>query len=239
MSSLIGTRCVHRVHRFCVSQLLYPLVLASLFAGAIFAGRVYLSHSSTYRFLVWNLVLAWIPYGCSLLIALVHARWPRRWWLLLLPGALWLLFLPNAPYIVTDLWHLDWLGERKPIPLWYDLGMLATFAWTGLFLAIASLNTMQSIVRDYCGRVVSWLFVLGAMGACGWGIYLGRFLNWNSWDVFLRPHRVLADIAARFAHPIQNSGAFGFTLLFAAFMLVCYLTFASVEHRQRHQLERE
>jgi uncharacterized membrane protein len=228
-----------RVHRFCINHLLYPLGLSSLLAITLFAGRVYLSHNGTYRFLVWNLFLAWIPYLCSLTIALLHCRFPRCWWLLMIPSALWLLFLPNAPYIITDLWHLDWVGERKPIPQWYDLGMLATFAWTGLFLAVASLSAMQNVVRDYWGRIVGWVFAFGAIGACGFGIYLGRFLNWNSWDVFLRPRSVLADVVARFAHPIQNSGAFGFTLLFAAFMFVCYLTFASIEHRQREQIHSE
>lgn len=226
-------RCLHR---FCVNHLLYPLVLSSLLACAIFAGRVYLSQSGTYRFLVWNLFLAWIPYVCSLLIALCHQRQPRRWWLLIIPSALWLLFLPNAPYIVTDLWHLDWMGERKPIPMWYDIAMLASFAWTGLFLAVASLNAMQRVVREYCGRVIGWLFALGAIGACGWGIYLGRFLNWNSWDVFFRPRSVIADVIARVAHPLQNPGAFVFTFLFAALMLMCYLTFAAIEHRQAEEI---
>lgn len=225
-----------RLHRFCVTHLIYPLLLSSFLASAIFVGRVYLSQSGMYRFLVWNLFLAWIPYGCSLVIALYHQRQPGRWWLLLIPGAVWLLFLPNAPYIVTDLWHLEWLGERKPVPLWYDLAMIVSFAWTGVFLAVVSLDTLQRVVRDYCGRAFSWLFTLGAIAACGIGVYVGRFLNWNSWDVFLRPRTVIAEAFARFAHPLQNPGALVFTCLFAALMLVCYLTFASIEHRQTMQL---
>lgn len=223
---------LYRLHRFSVRHLLYPLVLSSMLACAIFAGRVYWSQSSAYRFLVWNLFLAWIPYACSLLIARYHQRQSGRWWLLIVPSALWLLFLPNAPYIVTDLWHLEWFGERKPVPLWYDLAMIVSFAWTGIFLAVASLNTMQSIVRDYLGGALSWLFVLGAIGACGIGVYLGRFLNWNSWDVFFQPRTVLSDALTRFAHPLANPGALMFALLFAAVMLMCYLTFVAVEHRQ-------
>lgn len=232
MSNLVNT--LHRIHRFNVNNLVYPLVLSTLLAGALFAGRVYLSHKSTYLFLAWNLFLAWIPYTCSLLVVILYARYPRRWWLLLMPAALWLIFLPNAPYIITDLWHL---GERKPVPLWYDIGMLATFAWSGLFLGVASLSAMQDLVAKFCGRALSWLFALGAIGASGFGIYLGRFLDWNSWDLFFEPRSIAADVLTRLAHPIRYSQAYGVTLLFAAFLLVCYLTFKSVEHRQIQPVE--
>lgn len=225
---VIVPNVLHRIHRFCVNHLVYPLALSTLLACALFAGRVYLSHRTTYLFFVWNLFLAWLPYLLSLLIAALHQHQPRRWWLILVPAALWFLFLPNAPYLITDLWHLD---ERKPVPMWYDIGMFASFAWSGLFLAVASLNTMQGVVRDYFGRVVSWLFVFTAIGASGFGIYLGRFLDWNSWDLIVHPRGVLADILTRLAHPIRYSQTYGVALLFATFFLVCYLTFVSMEHR--------
>jgi uncharacterized membrane protein len=97
------------------------------------------------------------------------------------------------------------------------------------------LNAVQHVVRDYCGRIISWLFAFGAIGASGLGIYLGRFLDWNSWDLFFQPHGVLMDIAVRVAHPIRYSQTYGVSLLFAAFFLVCYLTFVSVEQRQLDQ----
>lgn len=220
---------LRRLHHFCVEHLVYPLVLSTLLACAIYAGRVYFSHRWTFNFLLWNLFLAWIPYACSLAMTLVHLRLRRYGWLLLLPGLVWLIFFPNAPYIVTDLWHLD---DRPPMPVWYDIGMLATFAWTGCFLAIVSLNQMQHIVRRIAGAFISWLFVLSTIGLSGLGIYLGRFLKWNSWDLLLRPQSVLAQVGTQLVHPLSFPRPFGVTLMFAAFLLVCYLTFISIEQRQ-------
>lgn len=60
----------------------------------------------SHGYLLWNLVLAWIP-----LLFAVALGWARRLQLgglaLVALGAGWLLFLPNAPYMVTDLVHLQ------------------------------------------------------------------------------------------------------------------------------------
>ncbi len=142
-----------------------------------------------------------------------------------MPGALWLAFFPNAPYIVTDFLHLY---PRPGIPIWYDILLLATFAWTGLFLAIISLRTMHNLIKLHLGWLVGWIFAGTALLLGGLGIYLGRFSRFNSWDLVLNPKDVLFDVAVRFIHPVRNLSFFGFTLLFSLFLLVVYLTFISV-----------
>jgi uncharacterized membrane protein len=222
------------IHRFFLSQLFYPLALSSALAVSLFIARAYYSHRLTFVFLTWNLFLAWIPYLCSLWITSLHQRASRRWWHLVLPSFVWLIFLPNAPYLVTDLLHLD---ERLPVPFWYDIGMLASFAWTGCFLAIASIRAMQNVVQDFSGRWLSWLFVLPIIGLSGVGIYLGRFMNWNSWDLLLRPQIVLMTTLGNFAHPIRNPQPFAVTALFAAFLLVAYFMFTSVQYQPMQERE--
>lgn len=217
-------------HRFALSQGLYPVVLSTLLACTLLAGRVYLSRQWTYLFLVWNLFLAWIPYLTSLWTSSVYQRQSRRWGYLLLPGLVWLAFFPNAPYIVTDFLHLQ---HRPPVPVWYDMGLISIFAWTGLFLAVFSLRAMQRVVKTAVGPVLSWLFVVSVMGLSGLGIYIGRFLGWNSWDLFIHPEAVLTDILIRFTNPFQHTATFGVSLMFALFLLVCYLTVtADSLHRQ-------
>jgi uncharacterized membrane protein len=217
-------------HRFLVRQALYPMLLSTLLACGLLGARAYLSGVWTYLFLVWNLFLAWIPYLISLWTAYIDQRQPRRRWYLVISGLVWLSFFPNAPYIVTDLGHLQ---SRPPIPIWYDIGLLAIFAWTGLFLAVFSLRTMQMLVKAIVGSLASWLFVTGIVGLSGLGIYLGRFLGWNSWDLLLHPRAVLTDVIIRLTNPLHHPATFGVTLLFALFLLVCYLTI-TVSPLQEH-----
>jgi uncharacterized membrane protein len=219
-----------RLHKFLLSQMFYPLVLSSLLALAFYVARVPVSHSwRTFSNMIWNLFLAWMPYVFSIMTAVLYRWFPRRWWLLILPGALWLLFFPNAPYIVTDFFHLR---ERIGIPLWYDILLLITFSLTGLFLAIVSLKSMQMIVGAYRGRFLSWVFVTFSLGLCGIGIYLGRFEHWNSWDLLSHPLRILRDIAVRLVNPAENFRFFGFTLLFTVFLVVCYVMFISMRNME-------
>jgi uncharacterized membrane protein len=217
---------ITQIHRFLLSQMIYPLILSTGLAILIYLGRVYQSRSLyVHANLIWNLFLAWLPYIFSFSAAAINRLFPRQWWLLLVPGGLWLIFFPNAPYIVTDFLHLE---ERPFVPLWYDILLIATFAWTGIFLAVSSMRTMQLLIKRYLGWIVSWLFVGGALGLGGLGIYLGRFQRWNTWDLFFHPRGILADIATRMINPTDHLRFFVFSLLFTAFLFVCYLTFISV-----------
>lgn len=222
MSTIVSR--VAGVRRFLVGRPLIPVILSSMLATTLLAGRFYLSRNVTYGFLAWNLLLAWVPYLSSLWASRNRERHPGAWWRQLVPGALWLAFFPNAPYIMTDFWHLQ---ERAPIPVWYDLGLLAAFAWTGLILAVYSMQTMHGLVKENLGQVLGWLFVLVVTGLGGLGVYLGRFLRWNSWDLVLNPRSVLADVAVRLANPMEHPRTFGVTLVFAALLFVCYLALST------------
>ncbi len=218
-----------RLHRFLDAHSFYPLLLATMLAAAIYILRLLLSRGFAYNILVWNLFLAWLPYGFSLVAAGLHRLFVKRWGLLVIPGLAWLAFFPNAPYLVTDLYHLVY---RPPVPMWFDIGLVAIYAFTGFFLAAASLHTMQGLVRAYLGGPVSWLFAIGAIGLGGLGIYLGRFVRLNSWDLLFHPYRIARNLAAPLLHPLSNLRFFGFTLMFTAILLVFYLMFVSVNRAE-------
>lgn len=216
-------RLFKRLHNFLSQHQFYPIALATLLVFFYYFGRVILSRDFFFKNLIWNLFLAWLPYLFSLGVAALHRIRPQWWLLLILPGGLWLLFLPNSFYIVTDLVHL---AQRQSIPIWYDAGLIAITAWTGIFLAITSLHSVQGVIRSYLGNIVGWVFAFTVIGLSGYGVYLGRFLDWNSWDLLLDPAEILSDSLYPLLHPIDAAGKIGFIVMYTSLFLVTYLTFA-------------
>lgn len=212
-----------KLHQFLLSRLFYPCVAASALAVALLAVRIAMGAPGRFTFLVWNLFLAWLPFLAALWAARVAARGrfgPVRAAQLLALGGLWLLFLPNAPYLMTDVMHLP----RMRGVLWFDVGMLLAFAWAGCLLGVASLHLMRGLVAERLGAWVSWGFVLLVGALNGVGIYLGRFLRWNSWDVLFSPRALARELLAVLADPAAYPRLVGVSGLFAAFLLIGYLT---------------
>lgn len=224
---------LRNIHRFLSHQSIYPLILSSGLAVIFYFLRVSYAHNWNYRNLLWNLILAWVPYLFSFLAATIHNLFPKRRWLIPLTALPWLAFFPNAPYMVTDFYHLT---ERPPVPLWYDIGLIAIFAFTGLFLAIASLRTMHHLVEASFGKLTGWLFAIFVLSLAGFGVYLGRFGRYNSWDLLIQPKVVIKDIAIQVLNPLDNLGFVGFTLMFTAIMVVFYLMFVSVNRLESSNL---
>ncbi len=142
---------------------------------------------------------------------------------MIVPAVLRVIILPNALYIVTDLIHLK---NQETIPIWYDAGFLSITAWTGLFLAVGSLHTMQKIVHSYAGIIAGWGFALIIIGSSGYGVYLGRFLRWNSWDILKEPLEIISDSLSPLTNPLQYKDKIVFIIMYTALYLVTYLAFS-------------
>jgi uncharacterized membrane protein len=194
------------------------LFLASLFCVALVGVRNVYTGDANFRYLIWNLFLAWLPF---VLAVFVYDRWRRRrgGMLLLVLGGVWLLFFPNAPYIATDFVHL----QHDPLsPYWYDAVTIAAFAWMGVMLGFASLYLMQSVVRQWRGAVAGWVFAFAAIGLGSLGIYLGRFLRLNSWDAVEHPSVLPRILHAVARDPFAYQEAIAVTVLFTVALSFAY-----------------
>ena len=205
---------------------LVSLVAASGFGVGLVVARMARTGGEEYGFLVWNLLLAWVPLLLALWLYDAYRR-GRRGLGLLVVGSIWLLFLPNAPYIVTDLVHLDEIGGA---PLWYDAGMVGVFACIGLILGLGSLLLIQSVLLDTAGPRLAWACVLAAIGLTSVGVYVGRVLRLNSWDVFSEPMVLLSSAETFASDPLGAPRFLVVTVLFTAFLTVLYLLLWNVAH---------
>jgi uncharacterized membrane protein len=205
--------------------LLLALMLSSALSVTLSAARIWYSDTFHYIFLNWNLLLAWAPLLLASLLWRLDRRRARAGRRRLLTMTLvfmgWLLFLPNSPYIVSDLIHLN---PRDNVPLWYDAIMLFSYAWNGLMLGFVSLWIVQQLAARWFGQVAGWVLVLFTLTATGFGIYLGRFGRWNSWDVLVDPFGLLRQLISYARHPFDDPRTLGVTLLFGGFLIVAYLT---------------
>ncbi|HEU4472013.1 MAG TPA: DUF1361 domain-containing protein [Flavisolibacter sp.] len=156
------------------------LLLCTVFSMALLGFRMIYTGSHLFVFLAWNLFLAWIPYAVMMRLCSKQ----RKDWQLLTGGLVWLLFLPNSFYLVTDLFHLD---MNQFVPLWYDLALLFAFAWNGILFGLLSLNMAERLLENRLGKKPGLYFLLPVMALNGLGVYVGRYLRFNSWDVLPIP----------------------------------------------------
>lgn len=211
------------------------MAFASLICFLLVAVRIAYSDTNRYTNLLWNLILAWIPF---ILAYFAHAlSWKKLLLYLMLPftAFIWLIFFPNAPYILTDLQHL--VRESTSAPLWYDVIIMVWFSWTGLLLGLVSLYLMHDIVQRTFGRFLGWAFVFIVSGLSSFGVYLGRFIRFNSWDLLNDPKELVVTILGLTIDPSLRLIAF--TVLFAGFYLFVYLTLYSFAHMlQEHSRQK-
>ncbi len=196
-------------------------ILATFWCCIVLNIRFHVAGHHGYIFLLWNLFLAAIPLGLSLglerIRRLVHAV-PLL--------SVWLLFFPNAPYVLTDLIHLN-ANRHGRVPQWLDLLLLLSFALVALWFGFQSLRIVQHWFTRRFSSATAWGVTVVSIGLGGFGVYLGRFLRWNSWDIVHRPHLLFKDIASRVFDPLHHPHTWGFTLGFGTLLLLAYLFWIS------------
>jgi uncharacterized membrane protein len=206
------------------------LSFASIVSVVLVVGRMVWTRETHFAFLIWNLFLAWIPMVFAML-AREHQNTGRSpGWRFFAFGAAWLLFFPNAPYIFTDITHLSHYHPH----FWADLILILINALTGMVLGFLSLYLMQSAVRRMAGGWMSWLFIVAVAVLSGFGIFIGRFMRLNSWDVMV-PGKMV-HVMGNWAQQTTVGYSMGFSILFAAFLFVTYLMLYALTHLSPAQL---
>ena len=218
-------------HRYSIAVFVLLNTACAVCIGLVLA-RVAYSDSGRHLGLIWNLFLAWIPF---MLAYFAHAvSWRRVTLYLIIPfiAFLWLIFFPNAPYMLTDLQDLT--RKASDAPLWYDVIIIVWSSWTGTLLGVISLYLMQDIIIRRLGRTAGWVFVFLIAALSSFGIYIGRFVRLNSWDILQDPAETAQEIMGIIIDPSMRLAAF--TFLYTFFFLFIFLLLYSFSHMLREQI---
>lgn len=199
------------------------------FTAILILVRMIYSGSQMYVFLAWNIFLACVPLLFSRLLPTFKTK---KFYQLLLFGA-WLLFFPNSLYIITDLVHLR---ARPPVPLWYDIILVFSAAANGLLVAFISLSDIEKFLRTKFNFMQVRFILMACLFAGSFGVYLGRYLRLNSWDIITNPVGVISGISKMIIYPHENLQTWYITCLLSIFFAAIYFTIQ--KFRTLNRLER-
>lgn len=194
------------------------LFLITIFCILLSIFRLVISNSLTFLFLNWNLFLAILPWVFSNLAVKYNSS--NNYKITCIFFILWILFFPNSPYIITDLFHLR---IQTNMPLWFDLVLILSFTWIGLLFGLISLKNIELIFLKHIKRkwLVNLLIVI-LLFLSSLGVYIGRFLRWNSWDIIKEPVKLIFDIGDRLLNSINHPRTWGMTLFMGIFLNLIY-----------------
>ncbi len=199
-------------------RLLHIYQFVSILGIVLVLGRQFLDTDKTFLFLLWNFFLAGLPLIFSSIMLQMSEKGYNRNAIFGL-GLLWLIFLPNAPYMLTDYIHVKY-GDRGYLLL--DAFTLGWFAIAAFAAAVISLNDVSTLLmKRYNGYLVS-LMILSICLLCSLGIFLGRDLRFNSWDVVTNPKALVMETVVRLSNPIADFYTWASAMVISLLLFVVY-----------------
>ncbi len=193
------------------------LVLSIAFSMSLLLVRFFYSKTLDYSFYGWNTFLAIIPYMSATWLLKLKRLKSSAIFLLIT----WLAFFPNAPYLITDILHYE---ERPPVPFWYDILLVISATWNGLILGITSLINVETFLLRYVKPIWVRVMVFFSLLLCSYGIFLGRFLRFNSWNIITDPAYLAYTSAHHVLLPQHYVKLWIFTILFAVLLSIIFFT---------------
>ncbi len=196
------------------------LLISNLVSIMLFGLRVIATHNAQYWFLLWNLLLAWMPVLFVFLLSrqLKHKSWKKP--LPVVLTLLWLGFLPNSFYLMSDLIHLQSTGD---IGVLFDVVLFLSCIWNGVVAGMLSIVWVHKALLKRKGPIFAASLVSVVFALTSFAIYLGRTLRWNTWDVLINPAGVLFDVSERVINPLAHPQVVVTTLTFFVLLGSMYL----------------
>ncbi len=189
------------------------LFFYTLFCFSFIFIRNIVENNFKYNFLIWNLFLGFLPF----LIAIIIQQFEKQInnLLLIIGSAMWLLFYPNSPYIITNLIHI----QASSTSVLYDTLLIFSFSMLSLFFGFYSLKLLQTVLIKKISKNITYIILFVSLLLSSFGIYLGRILRLNSWDVFVKPLKVFSTVFEHLFPITKNPETYTIIILFSLIQL--------------------
>ena len=229
-----------------MSVILIVTILFNLFAIGTIVIRPRLFHTKLFKPMVHDFKLSLIP--VVILVGTILIQLFISWLGAVLQSNLvtsislavlvigliaWFLFLPNSGYLITELNLTHREVDKVEVPIWYDIISVLSLAISGVLNTALNILLLQFLVIIYIdpqtinqiNTPLFWTLTGLIFLLLSFGIYLGRYIRFNTWDL-LHPRTFVKKLVDHFSISKNRRDGFLFTLLYGIFLAMFYaLTF--------------
>jgi len=210
----------------------YALLLVVL-RGPLFRTRLYRPMLLNIGLSVAPAVVLLIVVAVLLVVVTASPSAVAMWSVIVVGAIIWLLLLPNSAYLITEL-NFSHRRDDDTVPLWFDIVLVLTLAMSGVINTVANVALVQLLAVLVATpnaayplhHPVSWVAAGLALVLVALGMYLGRYIRFNSWDL-LRPARFLRKLVDHFRVPRNSAAAAGFVVTHSVFLAILYAIIAA------------
>lgn len=204
------------IYKLSIPKSVVFITLLAIFLNIL---RIVIWGKMSFFYILWNICLAFIPFFISYTILSLIKESRSNKIILIVGIVLWILFIPNAPYIVTDFIHL---GTTRSIPILYDTFLLFSSATVGMILFFESLNHVEQIIQMKLSKRKTSTIIGVIILVISFGMYIGRFLRFNSWDIFINHSSLFGHVWKIFSQATTHKEVYLYTILFFLFLFTFY-----------------
>lgn len=200
-------------------KIIFPVLIFTAILNIL---RIVLFGTHSFLYIFWNIFLASVPFIMSsfMLIRINKSNFYNP--ISIFCFIIWFLFLPNAPYVITDFIHL---GEVRNVPVMYDIILLFTSSIVSMLFGLYSMEQMEKILAHKFSEKLIKVIMLLIIFFTSFGIYLGRTLRFNSWDLFVNYHSLFQAIREIFMNSSKHINAYFYTVIFFFLIYTSYIAF--------------
>ena len=202
-------------YNFLKSAALFSVITMCLVSFVIWAAIGQFDYITDGKGLTWNCFLSLVSFIFYCLFRFFYQK--KKPFLYVPLFLFWLLFLPNSFYMLTDFKYLSNfdiktfaqpLNSKMYWRSWLYLFAIVDAVMTGCAYGVVAIVDFEKTFLSNYGRVIKELIIAFLMFIIGCGVYIGRFVRLNSWDMF-RPEKIINELL-----PHLDFNGFMYVLIF-------------------------